>query len=202
MASGDLENRLQDLREIRSMMEQATRFLSLSGLSGISAGTVAMAGTVAAFWHLGREGQAFTDPAARSFLVTDGVCVLILAASLSFLFSYRMARQRNLRFGGPAARQVVFHLAVPLISGGMMVLTLLAHGMMALVPGTTLLFYGLALLATSRYTVRDLLQLGLLIIGCGLAALALPEAALWIWGMGFGVLHIAYGILMYRKYER
>ena len=134
--------------------------------------------------------------------MTDGVCVLILAASLSFLFSYRMARQRKLRFGGPAARQVVFHLAVPLISGGVVVLVLLGRGLMALVPGTTLLFYGLALFGTSRYTVRDLLQLGLLIIGCGLAALALPEAAPWIWGIGFGVLHIAYGVLMYRKYER
>jgi len=183
-------------------MERATRFLSLSGLAGVSAGTVAVLGTATAIWYLGSRGLAFTDPAARPFLIADAIGVLLLAAGLSVFFSYRMAVQKKLRFGGPAAREVLASLAVPLLTGGIFLLILISRGLMVLVPGTSLLFYGLALFATSRHTVRDLQQLGALVIACGLAALAFPEAALVIWGFGFGLLHIAYGIHMFRKYER
>jgi hypothetical protein len=198
----EMEDGLKDLREIRSMMERASRFLSLSGLSGVSAGTVGLLGASAAAWYLLSRGLGLDDDRARQFLVLDGILVLVLAAGLSFLFSWRMAARRRERFWTPAAREVLENLLVPLLTGGVFACILIVRGHMALVPGATLLFYGLALVAAARHTVRDLRQLGLLQIALGVASSAAPEYALLLWGIGFGVLHVAYGLLMYRKYER
>jgi hypothetical protein len=199
---GQLEDGLNDLKEIRSIMERASRFLSLSGLSGVSAGTVALLGTAAAQWYLVSGGLTLNDRAARTFLIADGVAVLLVAAALSILLSYQMAVRRKLPFWAPIARDVLESLLVPFLAGGVFILLLIDSGKMDLVPGTALIFYGLALFATSRLTVRDLRQLGILQILLGLLAAAVPAIALLLWGLGFGVLHVAYGMLMFRKYER
>ncbi len=197
-----LEDRLEDIKQIRSIMERSSRFLSLSGLSGVSAGIVAILGAITAQWYLQSSGFDIGDLRARDLLVETGAAVLVLAASLSFLFSYRMAVRRNLPFWSPVARDVLESLLVPLVAGGVLSLLLIGRGHMQLVPGITLLFYGLALFATSHYTVRDLRTLGILQTLLGLVASALPQASILLWGFGFGVLHIAYGLMMYRKNER
>ncbi len=199
---GSLDDRLDDLKEIRSIMERSSRFLSLSGLSGVSAGIVGVVGAAIAQWYLQSRGIDIGDLQAREFLIITGVVVLVLAGSLSLLFSYRMAARRNLPFWSPVARDVLESLLAPLAAGGVFSLLLIGQGHMPLVPGATLVFYGLALFATSRHTVRDLRTLGLLEILLGLLACALPQVSILLWGFGFGVLHIAYGLMMYRKYER
>ncbi len=197
-----LEDRLEDIKEIRSIMERSSRFLSLSGLSGVSAGIVGLLAAVTAQWYLVSAGLEVGDRAAREFLVVSGAVALILAGSLSLLLSYRMATRRNLAFWSPVARDVLESLLVPLVAGGILSFLLIGQDHMSLVPGTTLLFYGLALFATSRYTVRDLRALGILQVILGLLATALPQVSILLWGLGFGLLHIAYGLVMYRKYER
>ncbi len=197
-----LEDGLKDLKEIRSIMEHASRFLSLSGLSGVSAGVVGLLAAGAALWYLSSAGLALGDPPAETFLIAAGAAALVLAVALSFLFSYRMALRQKLPFWSPAARDVLESLLVPLASGGGLAVILIARGYMPFVPGTTLLFYGLALVAASRQTVRDLRNLGFLQIVFGLLAFAFPALALLLWGAGFGLLHVAYGLLMYWKYER
>lgn len=52
MSEKQNENYIDDLKEIRSMMEKSSRFISLSGLSGVSAGIVALAGAVMAWWYI------------------------------------------------------------------------------------------------------------------------------------------------------
>ena len=56
----DIDNGLRDISQIRSMMEAATKFLSLSGLSGISAGLVALGGAWIAARLLG-SGEESTE---------------------------------------------------------------------------------------------------------------------------------------------
>ncbi len=197
-----LEDGLDDLKEIRSMMERASRFLSLSGLSGVSAGVVGLAAAAAAQWYLSASGRALADPQAAPFLIVTAAAALALAVALTLLFSYRMALRRNLPFWSPAARDLLESLLIPLAAGGILAIILIARGHMPYVPGTTLLFYGLALFSASRSTVRDLRTLGVLQILLGLLAFVFPDPSVLLWGLGFGVLHIAYGLLMYRKYER
>ncbi len=198
----DLENGLRDLKEIRSMMEHASRFLSLSGLSGVSAGIVGLLAAAAAQYELSTHELALDDPRAAAFLIATGAAALLLAVGFALLFSYRMARRKNLPFWTPAARDLLESLLVPLAAGGILTIILIARGNMSYAPGTTLVFYGLALFAASRQTLRDLRTLGLLQTTLGLLAFIFPYAAVLLWGLGFGLLHIAYGFLMYRKYEQ
>ena len=197
-----LEDGLKDLKEIRTIMERASRFLSLSGLSGVSAGVVGLLAAATGQWYLSTNGLAIGDPQARPFLITTGAAALVLAVAFSLLFSYRMAVQRNLPFWSPAARDVLESLLVPLAAGGILAIILITQDHLPYVPGTTLLFYGLALFSASRHTVRDLRTLGILQVLLGLLAFAFTAPSILLWGLGFGLLHIAYGLLMYRKYER
>jgi hypothetical protein len=66
----------------------------------------------------------------------------------------------------------------------------------------TLVFYGLALVNGSKYTLNDIRNIGYLEAGLGVVSMFVPGYGLWFWALGFGVLHIVYGVTMYYKYER
>ncbi len=197
-----LEDRLEDIKEIRSIMERSSRFLSLSGLSGVSAGVVGLLAAGIVEWYLQSTGLDLADRRAVVVPIVTGIAALVVAGSLSLLFSYRMAARKKLPFWSPVARDVLECLLVPLVAGGILSLLLVSQDKMQLVPGTTLLFYGLALYATSRFTIHDLRTLGIVQSILGLIAVGIPQYSILIWGFGFGVLHIAYGVIMYRKYDR
>ena len=60
-----------------------------------------------------------------------------------------------------------------------------------------LIFYGMALVNASKYTLGNVRYLGLAEIVLGLLCAALPGYGFWFWVIGFGVLHIVYGSLIY-----
>jgi hypothetical protein len=206
----DVESGLQDLSAIRSMMERASKFLSLSGLSGISAGLVALGGAWWAQTLLDAHGvgpdtyRSGTDigPDLRVSLVLLGGGVLVLALALSIFFSSRLARRQGRAIWGPAGRHLLMTLAVPLVTGGIVTLLLLFHGVLWLVAASTLLFYGLGLYAAGSVTFGEIRTFGLLQILIGLLAAVMPGLGVLLWAVGFGLLHIGYGILLYFKYER
>lgn len=204
----DVDTGLQDLATIRSMMERASRFLSLSGLSGVSAGIVALAGAWLAAEAVG--GTALPVPVGfmtrslplQTFLIIDASLVLVLALGLSILFSRRMARKRGVPLWSSATKFVLLSLAIPLAAGGAFCLILLQNGIFFLIPSTMLVFYGLALFSAGTYTVGEVRYLAILEIMLGLLAAVWPEHGLAFWAFGFGALHILYGILLYAKYEK
>ena len=93
-------------------------------------------------------------------------------------------------------------MAVPLAAGGIFCLALLVHGLPALVAPATLVFYGLALINASKFTLDEVRWLGLSELVVGLFAVFVPGHGLLCWSLGFGVLHIGYGTYMYLRYER
>ena len=93
-------------------------------------------------------------------------------------------------------------LCVPLIVGGLFCFILWYHGLVMLIAPTTLIFYGLALLNTSSYTLIEVRYLALAEILLGLLAALMLDSWLVLWAIGFGVLHIVYGTFMYMKYEK
>lgn len=206
----DVESGLQDLSTIRSMMERASKFLSLSGLSGISAGLVALGGAWWAQRLLDTHGVgpdayrsgADIGPDLRVSLVLLGGGVLILALALSVFFSARLARRQGRAVWGPAARHLLMTLAVPLVTGGIVTLLLLYHGVLWLVAAAMLIFYGLGLYAAGSVTFGEIRTFGVLQILIGLLAAVVPELGIPLWALGFGILHIGYGILLYFKYEK
>jgi len=209
------QDHLETLHEIRSLMERSSRFISLSGLSGVTAGLLALAGAAAAYLYLG--GTPFSDQPYYhdmtggtgrwgmnylTFYLLDAGLVLAGAVAGGIYFTTRKARSKGQRIWDPLTRRLLVSLTIPLASGGLFCLALLLQGQAGLVAPAMLLFYGLALINAGKYTLNDVHYLGLGEIVLGLTGAFVPGFGLELWALGFGVLHVLYGILMYFKYER
>lgn len=210
---GTSEEHLEDLKEIRKMMEKSSRFLSLSGLSGIAAGLVALTGAAIAFFVLGYPHRFFNPgefyaggmPMYAEIvpaLMLDGIFMLIAALGLSFYFTRRRARKNGLPLWDETTRRMLLAISFPLVSGGILCLIMLFQGLVFLVAPLTLVFYGLALISASQFTVKELKILGISDTVLGLFAGVFTGYGLFFWAAGFGLFHIVYGYRMYRKYER
>jgi len=75
------------------------------------------------------------------------------------------------------------------------------HNQLYLIAPLTLLFYGLALLNAGNYTLSEVRYLGYSEVVLGVLAAIFLNYGLYIWIFGFGILHIVYGVIMYRKYD-
>ncbi|MEO1415515.1 MAG: hypothetical protein AAFW00_09565 [Bacteroidota bacterium] len=208
----EYKQQLEDITAIRQMMAESTRFLSLSGLSGVSAGIVALIGAAVTYLYL--EGQGlYGQMASRSVVITVKLSqlatlvlialgILLIAATLAFVFTRRNAQKRGQRLWSPSSRKVLLNMLIPLVAGALFCILLTYHGFGKLVGPATLIFYGLALVNAGKYTHQEIYQLGLVEIGLGLVSGMMPGSSIIFWAIGFGVLHILYGIIMYFKYER
>jgi hypothetical protein len=206
-------DQLKTLSEIRSLMESSTRFLSLSGLSGIFAGCFGLLGAMAAYLFLNLElfssdyyqyigsGSSFNIPVLLFFIV-DAVTVLVLALIVGTYFTSRNARKKGQPIWDITVKKLLINLSIPLLTGGLFCLVLLFHHLVYLIAPMMLIFYGLALINASKFTFTMVRYLGLSEILLGLIACFFVGYGLLFWALGFGVLHIIYGALMYNKYER
>ena len=197
-----------DLAHIRSMMERSSRFLSLSGLSGVGAGIVGLlAGCMAMYltndyfvdYNVGELKVYQSDMLYNLILL--GASALLLAIFCGCYFTIRKSRKLGLQIWTATTKKILVQLAIPLAVGGVFVLALLQYNLYGLVAGTTLIFYGLALVNAEKYTYSDIKYLGYLEIVLGCLSLFFIGKGLIFWTIGFGVLHIVYGIILYRKYK-
>ena len=200
---------LKDLSEIRSIMEKSSRFISLSGLSGVMAGIYALIGAAVAY-NLVYSSQ---DLVYKQLVVRDVrgnvtslilIAALVLAAAVGtgIFLTRRKAKRQGLKTWDESARRSLINLSIPLIAGGILVVIFYYQGLIPLIAPITLIFYGLGLINASHYTYRDIRLLGISEVILGLVAVAIVGYGLLIWALGFGVLHIVYGAVMYFKYER
>jgi hypothetical protein len=201
---------LQEISDIKRIMERSSRFISLSGLSGIGAGLCALTGAyfannILSDYYLGDNHGGYTDKNFESLkiklLVLAGI-VLAAALILSFIFTWRRAKQNHLPIWDLTARKLMWNILIPLISGGLFILAMLQYSEWRFVAPACLIFYGLALVNGSKYTLTDIRYLGYMEIILGLVNTQYTGYGLYFWAIGFGVLHIIYGVLMWWKYER
>jgi hypothetical protein len=202
---------LETLQDIKRIMERSSRFISLSGLSGLSAGVCALIGAYLAQGWIGnytihnqmREDFVSGDAHDLTWkLVTLASGVLVFALISSFYFTWRKARKNNLPVWDHSSKKLLVNLLIPLLSGGFFVTGLLYHDQWKFVAPACLIFYGLALVNASKYTLSDIRVVGILEIVLGLINMYLTKYGLYFWAIGFGVLHIIYGWIMWLKYER
>jgi magnesium-transporting ATPase (P-type) len=197
----------KDLASIRSMMERSAKFISLSGLSGVLAGVYALIGAAAAYFVAHYPISPFDY---RQYSISDTffqlllIAALVLVASLTtgLLLSKRKAKKHGLKFWTSASQRLFLNLAIPLISGGIFILIMLFTGHFGLAAPASLVFYGLALIQASSNTFDEIRYLGFSEIILGLISAAMPGYGLVFWALGFGVLHIVYGGIMYNKYDK
>lgn len=202
---------LEALKDIRQMMQRSSRFLSLSGLSGIAAGLCGLAGSYGAHLLIKRYQKSYQDNGYYSrslfneldiYLFLLALATLGLAVLFAFYFTWRKTKKDKVPLWNHASLQLTWNMLLPLGAGGLFVLALLQHGMwMFIVPGC-LVFYGIALISASKYTLSDIRYLGICEVILGLIATQFHNRGLLFWAIGFGVLHIIYGFIMWNKYER
>lgn len=207
------QQHLDSLHDIKRIMERSTRFMSLSGLGGVGAGVSALVGAFFA-WRLivtrnldpARSSSPYdatqNDGQLTLQLVFIALAVLVAALSTGYYFTWRKARAQDLPVWDASARKVIVNLAIPLVAGGLFILGLLYNDSAVLAAPACLVFYGLGLVNASKYTVTDIRYLGYIEVLIGILALFNLRNGLFFWALGFGVMHIVYGILMWWKYER
>jgi len=194
-----MDTNLEDIRHIRSMMERSSKFLSLSGMSGISAGSIALIGAIVAYFVL--EGKFSITGTLLYDLILIAAVILICAASAGIYFSAQKAHKSNSKFWLPVTWQILQDFSVPMIVGGLLCFIFIFKGLSCLIAPFMLIFYGISLIYAGARTYRDIKILGACEIILGLIAIIVDEYSLFFWGFGFGVLHIVYGIVMYFKYD-
>lgn len=206
---------LEHLKEIRNLMESSSRFLSLSGLSGVTAGLFAIIGAFFAFQYLDytlywpaqydvifASGREFRNKFLM-FMFIDASSVLLLAVSFALWFSIRKAKKKGLNIWDKVAKLTLINLLIPLFTGGIFCLILVfVYKQVYLIASLTLIFYGLALLNASKYTLKEVRYLGISEIALGLVSAVFVGYGLLFWTIGFGLLHIIYGAVMYYRYDR
>jgi hypothetical protein len=202
---------LQEISDIKRIMERSSRFISLSGLSGIAAGLCALTGAyfanniIADNYFDFNHGSGYSDSDFASLkikLLILAAIVLTVALVLAFIFTWRRAKQNRLPVWDLTARKLMWNVLIPLMSGGLFILAMLQYSEWRFVAPACLIFYGLALVNGSKYTLTDIRYLGYLEIILGLVNTQYTGYGLYFWAAGFGVLHIVYGVIMWWKYER
>ena len=201
---------LETLQDIKMMMERSTRFISLSGLSGIAAGICALAGSYIAKGIIDSYYKQFSDAgfSSSSFhhlkldLLLVALFVLVTAWVTAFYFTWRKARHDKQPVWNSVSKRLTANMFIPLVAGGVFILAMLQHDDWHYVSSASLIFYGLALVNASKYTLTDVRYLGFCEIILGLVNTQYIGYGLYFWAMGFGVLHIIYGFAMWWKYEK
>ncbi|PCJ96252.1 MAG: hypothetical protein COA50_07330 [Flavobacteriaceae bacterium] len=207
---------LDDISHIKDMMSRSSRFISLSGLSGILAGIYALIGA----WFAEKAMKSIAINGSRSYdyfsdansiefgndiifeFFLIAILVILAAMSTGVILSVRKAKRKNVKLWDTSSKYLVVNFFIPLLTGGLFCLVLLQYNLAGLVAPATLIFYGLACVNASKYTFGDVRYLGLANIIIGLVATQFIGYGLYFWALGFGVFHILYGSLMYSKYDR
>lgn len=205
----NMSRHLDDLAQIRSIMERSTKFLSLSAWAAIMAGIYALIGAYIAYHMIYDAPITRYDSLPESPIHPEvlplfllALSVLAMALGTTVLLSYRKAQKAGQKLWTRSAIRVLVNFILPLAAGGFFVLILYSRGFYSLIAASTLMFYGLALLNAGNFTFSDIRKLGVLEIIVGLLAALFPGKGLLFWAFGFGVLHIVYGGILYWKYER
>jgi hypothetical protein len=201
---------IRDIAEIRSMMERSSKFLSLSGWAGIMAGIYALTGAYVAYKIFNFNPDEIVYDTLDSGDLPFGLLrvfflallILILAIGTAIFLSYKKATKRGENLWNPTAKRLLVNMAVPLITGGLLILILISKGLIGLIAPCTLLFYGLALYNAGKFTYGEVKTLGLIQIGLGLIGAYFVGYSVLLWAVGFGIAHIIYGIYIHYRYER
>ena len=206
-----------DLDLIKDLMEKSTKFSNLSGIAIFSTGILAIIGASFVYFDIGFSISEINisyfeliNQNGESEDIFLKLKLLILIASLilisSLFIMYITARKKSDIEGIPlfnsSFSRTLKSLFVPLISGGFFCLLLINNNMYGLVAPATLIFYGLGLVSSSKFSYNELEFLGYLELLLGFVASLYIGSGLLFWIIGFGVCHIFFGLLVHFKYDK
>lgn len=195
---------LNDINEIKILMNKSSKFISISGLSGVFAGCFAIIGASYAYWLVYDQvgtGQLILENNDLLLLFLDLSLVTIFSVGTAIFLTTKKAKIHKQKIWDALTRRLLFNFFVPLVAGGIYTLLILFKEQYGQVSALMLIFYGLALFSASKYTLGDIKYLGIIQMILGILCSILPQFGFWFWVIGFGVVHIIYGGIMYQKYD-
>jgi hypothetical protein len=202
------EDLVKEIASIRNLMEKSSKFISISGISSVLIGTYALLGAAYAYYeiygfdsHTGYRDHYVNEPVIIIKLLTTAILVLVVSIFTGVFMAIKKSKANRQSIWNTTSRALLFAMAVPLCTGGLFAIIAIFKENYAVVSSILLIFYGLALTAGSHYTFNEIKGLGILEIVIGLLALLFPGNGIIFWALGFGVLHIIYGVIVHKKYE-
>jgi len=198
---------LDALKDIRNMMERSSRFISLSGWSGISAGICALTGAWVAHERIsgyfnGQSTTAGCPSCLKTELIIIAFIIFVAAFFLAVSFTFIKSRKNGSFIWSASARRLLWNTLLPMVTGGILIWKMMELKQYDLIVPSTLIFYGLALVNGSKYTMGEVRYLGYAEIITGIVSIFLVQQGIYIWAFGFGILHILYGLIMWWKYDQ
>ncbi|ALU27069.1 hypothetical protein HX045_13050 [Myroides odoratimimus] len=202
---------IEDLNQIKSIMERSTKFLSLSGWSGIWVGLCGLiAASVLYYWQTSStysyENLTLEDPYQTAYtaemLLVLAIATFVIAVVGGFFFTIRKTRKQGKSFLNQVTKRLLVRFSIPLIIAGILCLILHKYHLLQFALPTTLLFYGLALFSVQEDTVKEVKAIAALEIVLGLLAFYFLDYTLLLWAIGFGLVHLLYGIILWNKYDK
>ncbi len=212
-------NPLESIQEIKSYMQKSSRFLSLSGWSGIWVGTCGIISGLIAIYLLNQsnispinynyygegyksEGFYSLKETLRFKLLIVAIVTFMVAIAGGFFFSAQKAKKDGVIFFNHVFKRMFVNFSIPLITGGLVCLAFIRYNLIILIAPSTLVFYGLALLMVARDTLDEIKKLALFEILLGVLSFFFLRHNVIFWIIGFGFLHVIYGIIMWNKYDK
>lgn len=184
------EHAAENLLYIRDAMERASSFTAVPGWGGVVMGLAGLAAAIIASVQPSRLAWLLT------WLATAAVAVGV--GMLGVLFK---ARNEGVPLLSRPARQFALGFVPAIFVAALLTIVLYRAGLDALLPGMWLLLYGTAVIAGGTFSIRIVPLMGVLFLFLGAVALftAPPVPAICL-GLGFGGLHVVFGVLIARKY--
>ena len=176
-------------------MEKSSKFISISGFAAIMAGIYASIGASIIVLT-----PSLTDTLEPMIIVA--AAVLAASAITACILSYNKSKRMRQKFFSKLAYRALWNFSLPMLTGGILCISILCHGYYGIVSSITLLFYGLTLVNVSKFTYSNIAWLGYAFICLGIIDSFWEGHSLLFWTIGFGGFHILYGILFYIHYER
>jgi hypothetical protein len=198
-----MENKPSEtLSDIRRLMERSSRFSLLSGYSLVAAGVCGIIGVWEAHLAVLARRPAAAAAVPESLvdrLILIGTVTLVAAIASGYFFTWLKVRRHGVSLWDAVARKVAVNFAIPLFTGGVFICGMIYYHQYHFFATACLLFYGLAMVNASHYTVRPIRALGLVEILLGFICLFTGNALVWLL-MGFGVMNVAAGLVIrYKK---
>ncbi|MBU2018545.1 MAG: hypothetical protein KJ941_02765 [Bacteroidetes bacterium] len=202
-----MNQELNDLKQIRNMMERNSRFISLSGMSGVFAGICALVGAYTANGIIKNfhSEHIYSVEYYHAFLLKlSALALVVLISALlgALFFTYKKTKKQGTKMWTPVSKRILVNMGIPLLAGGVFSIALLVNGSIMFVAPTLLIFYGIACIHSSTQTLEEVFFLGLTLLILGLISLFFLGHGLIFWTIGFGLCHVLYGAWMYFKYDR
>jgi hypothetical protein len=198
------EDYLKDITEIKNLMTKSSRFISLSGLSGIMAGIYALTGATYAYWLVTNSTRDYLilDGKVFNLVLLDLFLIAFITIITAIYLTTRKAKKNRERLFDKIALRAILSFLIPLFTGGIYILIILNQQKYGQTAALMLIFYGLSLINASKYTLGKIQYLGYIEIILGLICAIIPGFGFWLWVIGFGVMHIIYGTFMHLKFDQ